>query len=132
MSTASAGFARKAATRVRSNSLRATRALGHTGAVKLQKIAVSVPRRIAERARRPVREGRAASVSAYVADALEEKAKLDELAALLDEMLAASGGRLTAAERRPAKPVNFAVSGTRPMSSMLQWCCVPARAGTAS
>ncbi|OFW17895.1 MAG: hypothetical protein A3H97_15790, partial [Acidobacteria bacterium RIFCSPLOWO2_02_FULL_65_29] len=49
-----------------------------------------------------VREGRAASVSAYVASALEEKAKLDELAALLDQMLAESGGPLTSAERRAA------------------------------
>jgi hypothetical protein len=41
-------------------------------------------------------------VSAYVAAALEEKAKLDDLASLLDEMLAESGGPLTAAERRAA------------------------------
>jgi hypothetical protein len=41
-------------------------------------------------------------VSAYVADALEEKVKLDELSQLLDEMLAESGGPLTAAERRAA------------------------------
>jgi hypothetical protein len=49
-----------------------------------------------------VRQGRAASVSAYVASALAEKAKLDELSALLDEMLAESGGPLSAAERRAA------------------------------
>lgn len=66
------------------------------------KIAVSLPRGLADRARRAVRQGRAASVSAYVAAAIEEKAKLDELAALLDEMLAESGGPLTAAERRAA------------------------------
>jgi hypothetical protein len=41
-------------------------------------------------------------VSAYVASALEEKVKLDELAALLEEMLAESGGPLTPAERRAA------------------------------
>lgn len=67
-----------------------------------EKIAVSLPKSIAERARRAVRQGRALSVSAYVASALEEKAKLDELAALLDEMLAESGGPLTRAERRAA------------------------------
>lgn len=66
------------------------------------KIAVSLPKALAQRARRAVREGRAASVSAYVAAALEEKAKLDDLSALLDEMLAESGGPLTAAERREA------------------------------
>jgi Arc/MetJ-type ribon-helix-helix transcriptional regulator len=67
-----------------------------------EKIAVSLPRGLAERARRAVRQGRAASVSAYVASALEEKAKLDELSTLLDEMLAESGGPLTVAERRAA------------------------------
>ena len=67
-----------------------------------EKIAVSLPRGLASRARRAVREGRAASVSAYVARALEEQTKLDDLAALLDEMLAASGGPMTPAERRTA------------------------------
>jgi Arc/MetJ-type ribon-helix-helix transcriptional regulator len=67
-----------------------------------QKIAVSLPPRAAENARRAVRDGRAASVSAYVASAIEEKAKLEDLSALLDEMLAATGGPLTPAERRAA------------------------------
>lgn len=67
-----------------------------------QKIAVSLPTHVAEGARRAVRSGRAKSVSAYVADALEEKVKLDDLSQLLDEMLAASGGPLTPAERRAA------------------------------
>lgn len=63
------------------------------------KIAVSLPPEHVEAARRAVTEGRAASVSAYVASALEEKAKLDDLAAMLDEMLDETGGPLTAAER---------------------------------
>ena len=67
-----------------------------------EKIAVSLPRGLASRARRAVRQGRAASVSAYVASALEEKVKLDDLAALLDDMLAESGGPLNARERRAA------------------------------
>lgn len=45
------------------------------------------------------------TVSAYVAAALEEKAKLDDLAALLDEMLAASGGPLTDDEGAAADAV---------------------------
>jgi hypothetical protein len=49
-----------------------------------------------------VAEGRAASVSAYVAHALAETAKLDDLASLLDEMLAETGGPLTAKERKAA------------------------------
>jgi hypothetical protein len=69
---------------------------------KTVKIAVSLPALVADRARHAVRRGYAASVSAYVASALEEKAKLDELSALLSEMLAESGGPLTKAERRAA------------------------------
>jgi hypothetical protein len=69
---------------------------------EFEKIAVSLPSRAAESARRAVRRGQASSVSAYVAAAIEEKAKLHDLAALLDEMLAASGGPLTAAEQRAA------------------------------
>jgi hypothetical protein len=67
-----------------------------------EKIAISLPKSIAERTRRAVRRGRAASVSAYVAVALEERAKLDELSALLDEMLAESGGPLSKAEEGAA------------------------------
>jgi antitoxin ParD1/3/4 len=74
------------------------------------KIAVSLPKPLVARARRAVRQGIAASMSAYVAAALEEKAKLDDLAGLLDEMLAESGGPLTTAERRAAD----AALGIRP------------------
>lgn len=66
------------------------------------KIAVSLPAELVEQAQRAVAEGRANSVSAYVADALEEKAKLDDLASLLDEMLAETGGPLSAKERKAA------------------------------
>lgn len=66
------------------------------------KIAVSLPPEHVAAARRAVAEGRAASVSAYVSSALEEKAKLDDLAGLLDEMLAETGGPLTASERERA------------------------------
>ena len=77
--------------------------LSHTGGMTTtEKIAVSLPRGLAERARRAVRQGRASSVSAYVAAALDQKANQDDLAALLDEMLAESGGPLTMAERRAA------------------------------
>jgi len=66
------------------------------------KIAITVPRPLLAAARRAVRERRAASVSAYVASALEERAKLDDLASMLDQMLAESGGPPSAAERREA------------------------------
>ena len=64
------------------------------------KIAVTVPEELVEAARRAVQSGRATSVSAYVTEALRERVQLDDLAALLDAMLAANGGPLTAAERR--------------------------------
>lgn len=66
------------------------------------KIAVSLPAELVQRAHQAVAEGRAPSVSAYVADALEQKTKLDDLAALLEEMLADTGGPLTAEEKAEA------------------------------
>jgi Arc/MetJ-type ribon-helix-helix transcriptional regulator len=66
------------------------------------KIAVSLPAELVEQAKHAVAKGRAASVSAYVARALEEQAKLDDLAGLLDEMLAETGGPLSAKERKAA------------------------------
>jgi antitoxin ParD1/3/4 len=66
------------------------------------KFAVSMPSEVAERARRAVRKGRAASLSAYVAQAVEAKVAQDDLEGLLAEMLAATGGPMTAAERRTA------------------------------
>lgn len=66
------------------------------------KIAVSLPAQLVEQAQRAVAEGRASSVSAYVAEALEEKTKLDDLASLLEEMLVETGGPLTADERTGA------------------------------
>lgn len=67
------------------------------------KIAVTLPRPLLANARRAVRDGRAESVSAYVAAALEEKAKLDDLRAMLEGMLDETGGPLTSAERREAE-----------------------------
>jgi len=72
------------------------------GMTSYQKLAVSLPSRVAERARRAVREGRAPSLSAYVAEALDEKSTVDELASLLDAMLVETGGPLTVAEQRAA------------------------------
>jgi hypothetical protein len=66
------------------------------------KLAISLPASLAARARRAARTGRAASFSAYVAEALEAKVKQDDLAVLLDEMLAETGGPLTPAEIRRA------------------------------
>ena len=62
------------------------------------KVAVSLPRETFQRAKRAVRRGRAASLSAYVTAALEQKATLDELDDLLNEMLEETGGPMTVAE----------------------------------
>ena len=72
------------------------------GGMTTAKIAVSLPAELVEQVQQAVADGRARSVSAYVARALEEKAKLDDLASLLDEMLAENGGPLTARERKAA------------------------------
>ncbi|MGH8980672.1 MAG: toxin-antitoxin system antitoxin subunit [Acidimicrobiales bacterium] len=63
------------------------------------KIAVSLPPPLVEAARAAVAGGRAPNVSAYVARALEEQIKLDDLDSLLAELLSASGGPVTDAER---------------------------------
>jgi Arc/MetJ-type ribon-helix-helix transcriptional regulator len=64
------------------------------------KLAVSLPSRAAEHVKREVKEGRAMSVSAYIADAIEEKSKREDLRVLLDQMLEETGGPMTPAERR--------------------------------
>jgi Arc/MetJ-type ribon-helix-helix transcriptional regulator len=70
------------------------------GMTPRRKIAVTVPAELVATARAAVAEGRASSVSAYVAEAMAEKAKLDDLDQLLEELLARTGGPLTDKERR--------------------------------
>jgi Arc/MetJ-type ribon-helix-helix transcriptional regulator len=72
------------------------------GGMTKAKIAVTLPPALVTRAQDAVREGRAPSISAYVASALEEKAKLDDLEKMLAEMLAESGGPLSVRERAAA------------------------------
>jgi antitoxin ParD1/3/4 len=55
------------------------------------KIAVSLPDALVDAARRAVAEGRAASVSAFIAEALEERDRYGGLAELLAEMAAEAG-----------------------------------------
>ncbi len=69
------------------------------GMTRRAKIAVTVPQELVDAARTAVREGRAASVSAYVAEAMETRAKNDDLDALLEEILEATGGPMTDEER---------------------------------
>ena len=79
-----------------------SRHAGHSSGMKSERIAVSLPGALVARARRAVRKGHARSVSAYIAAALEEKSKLDDLKEHLEQMLIESGGPLTAAERHAA------------------------------
>ena len=62
------------------------------------KIAVSLPAELVEQARRAVADGRAASVSAYVAEAMTEKSSEEDFDLLLDQMLAETGGPVTPEE----------------------------------
>jgi Arc/MetJ-type ribon-helix-helix transcriptional regulator len=55
------------------------------------KIAVSLPDELVVAARRAVTEGHAPSVSAFVASAVADKTRFDELEVLLADMSAASG-----------------------------------------
>ena len=64
------------------------------------KVAVSLPQETFQRAKRAVRRGRAASLSAYVTAALDQRTMLDELDDLLNEMLEESGGAMTKAEQK--------------------------------
>ena len=51
-----------------------------------RKIAVSVPEELVARVEEEVNAGRAASVSAYVSEAVAEKTRADDLVAVLDDM----------------------------------------------
>jgi Arc/MetJ-type ribon-helix-helix transcriptional regulator len=55
------------------------------------RVTVTVRREILAKAERQVRRGRAKSVSAWVDAAMEEKARREDLAALLSEMKAENG-----------------------------------------
>jgi Arc/MetJ-type ribon-helix-helix transcriptional regulator len=71
----------------------------------VEKITVSIPRETLAKARGAIRRGRAPSISAYVTQALEERAKDDELIEMLDEILKKTGGPMTRAERHEADQV---------------------------
>ena len=61
-----------------------------------EKIAISVPSHLVAKARRAVKQGRSPSVSAFIAQAVEQKVIRDDLEAMLDEWLAETGGRVVA------------------------------------
>lgn len=69
------------------------------GMTPRRKIAVTLPEELVATAQEAVAQGRATSVSAYVASAMAEKAKLDDLDHLLEDLLARTGGPLGDRER---------------------------------
>ena len=68
------------------------------------KVALSMPADVLRLARKEVAAGRAKSLSSFVAEAVDEKLRRDELSAILDEMDAVHG-RPTKADRTWAKRV---------------------------
>jgi Arc/MetJ-type ribon-helix-helix transcriptional regulator len=69
------------------------------GMTRKAKIAVTLPQELVDAAHTAVREGRATSVSAYVAEAMAQRATSDDLDSLLAEMLDNTGGPMTDEER---------------------------------
>ena len=68
------------------------------GMTSYVKLAISLPSRAAENVRRAVKAGKAPSVSAYIAQAVEDKSKADSFELFMKDMLEASGGPMTKAE----------------------------------
>lgn len=67
------------------------------------RVTVTVPDEVLEVARRDVDRGFAPSLSAWVTDAAEAKARRESLEQVLDSLLAASGGPLTKDEESWAR-----------------------------
>lgn len=80
------------------------------------RVTVTVRREVLAKAERQVRRGRAKSVSAWVDAAMEEKARREDLAALLSEMKAENGAA-TDKEEAWARAVLGPQSSTRAHSS---------------
>lgn len=71
------------------------------------KIAITVPDDVLKRAKTAVRRGRAPNLSAYVSGAIRDKVLLDDLESMFEEMLAESGGPLSAEESARADAALF-------------------------
>jgi hypothetical protein len=67
------------------------------------RVTVTVPDAVLQAARRDVENGVAPSLSAWVTDAAEAKARRESLDHVLDELLEASGGPLTEEETEWAR-----------------------------
>lgn len=67
------------------------------------KVTVSLDQAVAERARRDVAEGKAKSVSAWLNDAGRARAEGEDLAVVLADLVADTGGPLTQQELAQAR-----------------------------
>jgi hypothetical protein len=67
------------------------------------RVTVTIPDAVLKAARRDVESGAAPSLSAWVTDAAEAKARREGLNHVLDELLEASGGPLTEEEAEWAR-----------------------------
>jgi antitoxin ParD1/3/4 len=68
-----------------------------------QKIAITLPEEQVAAARQAVTEGRAASVSAYISQALARRTADEEMAEIIAEIYAETGGQPTEVERVQAR-----------------------------
>jgi len=64
-----------------------------------ERITVSVPSTVLDVARRDVEAGAAASISAWLSDAAEDKAQRESLTTVLSDLLEEAGGPLSDEER---------------------------------
>ena len=68
-----------------------------------EKIAITLPEEQVAAARQAVAEGRAASVSAYISQALARRTADEEMAEIIAEIYAGTGGQPTEEERARAR-----------------------------
>jgi Arc/MetJ-type ribon-helix-helix transcriptional regulator len=79
----------------------------------VEKITISLPKETVAKARGAIRRGRAKSMSAYIAKAVQQQTDDDDLLAMLDEILEKSGGPMTPTEIRHADRVLAAPKPSR-------------------
>lgn len=85
------------------NPLAREAAVGMISGMTREKIAITLPEEQVAEARRAVAEGRAASVSAYISQALGRRSAEEDMAEVIAEIYAASGGPPTEEEREWAR-----------------------------
>ncbi len=64
-----------------------------------ERVTISVPRSVLDVARRDVESGAATSISAWLSDAAEDKARRESLLSVLRDLLEEAGGPLSEEER---------------------------------